>query len=46
MSTPFDHVLADDDALRILGRRVRLFMTWAFVAGLVLGVGLGWLLFA
>lgn len=45
MSTPFDQVMADPDALRALGRGVRRWMTYAFVAGLVLGAVAGlWVL--
>ena len=43
MSTPFDAFLADPRALRLLGRGVRRWMRYAFAAGLVLGVVLGWL---
>jgi hypothetical protein len=44
--TPFGPLLRDDDALRIIGRKVRQIATWALLIGLALGVGLGWLLFA
>lgn len=46
MSTPLDQVMADPDALRALGRGVRRWMTYAAVLGFVLGVGVGWVLFA
>lgn len=46
MNTPFDLVMADPEALRALGRGVRRFMTYAFVVGILLGVGVGWVLFA
>lgn len=46
MSTPFDQIQADPEALRALGRAVLRKMICAAVVAFVFGVAAGWLLFA
>jgi hypothetical protein len=43
MKTPFDNLMADEDALRVLGRVVIKFSVASFVIGMLVGILIFWL---